>query len=208
MLFGHDEGKNAVQLCDGNTEAVSTKMGGTGKKANEFVDLIYPVGSIYMSVNKADPATLFGGTWEQWGMGRTLIGVGANEENTYTGHGSAAAGYVNHSEAEIKGGEYTHLLSTSEMPAHYHTADGNLTAATNGAHTHNATCEIVEDRCASGNDYARIATSGTATAGIVSVASGGAHTHDITGNTSSAGGGDSHNNLQPYITCYMWKRVA
>ena len=25
---------------------------------------------------------------------------------------------------------------------------------------------------------------------------------------SSVGGGQSHNNLQPYITCYMWKRTA
>ena len=26
--------------------------------------------------------------------------------------------------------------------------------------------------------------------------------------TNDAGGGQSHNNLQPYITCYMWKRTA
>lgn len=26
--------------------------------------------------------------------------------------------------------------------------------------------------------------------------------------TSSAGGGQSHNNLQPYITVYIWKRTA
>ena len=31
-----------------------------------------------------------------------------------------------------------------------------------------------------------------------------------TGNlvTGSAGGGQPHTNLQPYITCYMWKRTA
>lgn len=29
------------------------------------VDLIYPIGSIYFSVNTISPATLFGGTWKQ-----------------------------------------------------------------------------------------------------------------------------------------------
>lgn len=26
--------------------------------------------------------------------------------------------------------------------------------------------------------------------------------------TDSKGGSEAHNNLQPYITCYMWKRTA
>ena len=34
-------------------------------KRDELINLIYPVGSIYMSVNSVDPSTLFGGTWEK-----------------------------------------------------------------------------------------------------------------------------------------------
>ena len=34
-------------------------------KRDELINLIYPVGSIYMSVNAVDPSTLFGGTWEK-----------------------------------------------------------------------------------------------------------------------------------------------
>ncbi len=66
-----------------------------------IVDLIYPVGSIYMSVNATSPATLFGGSWTQL-KDRFLIGTGT----TY------AAGAT--------GGEATHKLSVAEMPSHNH----------------------------------------------------------------------------------------
>lgn len=29
----------------------------------DLVDLIYPIGAIYVSVDSADPGLLFGGTW-------------------------------------------------------------------------------------------------------------------------------------------------
>lgn len=72
-----------------------------GMTVSQFVDMIYPVGSIYMSANATSPETLFGGTWESIG-GRFLLGADA----TY------AAGST--------GGETTHTLTSDEMPAHRH----------------------------------------------------------------------------------------
>lgn len=62
---------------------------------------VYPVGSIYMSVTNVNPATLFGGTWEQL-KDRFLLGAG----DTYTNG--------------AKGGEAKHTLTIDEMPTHNH----------------------------------------------------------------------------------------
>lgn len=71
----------------------------------------YPVGAIYLSVTDANPATLFGGTWESIG-GRFLLGA----DSTY------AAGST--------GGEAAYALTVDEMPRHNHDVD-NLNASGN-----------------------------------------------------------------------------
>lgn len=65
----------------------------------------YPVGSIYMSVSSTNPASLFGGTWQQL-ENRFLLGAGSNY----------AAGTT--------GGEATHTLTINEMPSHSHVYHG------------------------------------------------------------------------------------
>lgn len=67
----------------------------------DYVDLIYPVGSIYMSVNATNPKNLFGGTWEQI-QGRFLLGMSSSYP------------------AGSQGGEATHTLTANEMPNHTH----------------------------------------------------------------------------------------
>lgn len=70
----------------------------------EIADMIYPVGSIYISVTATNPSTLFGGTWTRI-QDRFLLAAGSS----YT--------------AGSTGGEATHTLTVDEMPSHQHTAD-------------------------------------------------------------------------------------
>ena len=97
------------------------------------IDEIYPVGSVYISVNSTSPATLFGGTWTQI-TGRFLIATGnpGNNTNNYFGTIKAPTGWTTF--AKDKGGEDYHTLSINEMPAHTHPNNGGWGAgAANGA---------------------------------------------------------------------------
>lgn len=67
----------------------------------QFLDKVYPVGSIYMSVNSTSPATLFGGTWQRI-EDTFLLAAGS----TYS--------------AGSTGGEAEHTLTVDELPSHYH----------------------------------------------------------------------------------------
>lgn len=85
----------------------------TGNKP-AMLALVYPVGSIYMNAGSAaNPGELFGfGTWSALAPGRMLIGVGS---------GSDVRGEAKAFGAGEQGGEYNHLLSINEIPAHTHT---------------------------------------------------------------------------------------
>ena len=148
---------------------------------------VYPVGSIYMSTVSTNPATLFGfGTWEAMPAGRVLLAQGKSSWGTTYNAGST-------------GGEATHQLTVGELPAHNHTASTNTT----GNHTHqfqlygpngDTNLNFPSDY---DTNYAR--NKGT-------TLSAGNHSHTI--NINNTGSSQSHNNMQPYLTVYMWKRVS
>lgn len=83
------------------------------KISQEILNIIYPIGSVYISTNSANPATLFGGTWERI-QDKFILASGS----TYS--------------AGSTGGEATHTLTIDEMPSHNHNAylyGGNLASA-------------------------------------------------------------------------------
>ena len=69
----------------------------------KILEVAYPVGAIYLSVNSTNPSSLFGfGTWERI-EDKFLLG--------------ASSTYV----AGTTGGEVSHILTVDEMPSHSHT---------------------------------------------------------------------------------------
>ena len=152
---------------------------------NNVVNVIYPVGSIYISVNSTNPSSLFGGTWVAFATGRTLVGVDTTD--------------ADFNAVEKTGGEKTHVLTTNEMPSHTHIQN---------PHSHS---DILD------NDGNRVtyATGNTANYRVLNqVQQGNAsgswkmQTSNATATNQNTGGGQAHNNLQPYVTVYMWKRTA
>ena len=158
-------------------------------------DLIYPVGSIRMTVDPANATTFLGGTWELWGEGRVPVGVDANDRELC--------------DPEMEGGAKTVTLTTANMPSHNHAlSSGTATAAEAAAHTHQAAAGTYKVGSGSGSNYKYLTNDGTT--GPATTGSGGAHTHTVTlsGSTGSKGSGTAHSNMQPYITCYFYKRVS
>lgn len=66
------------------------------------VKLLYPIGSIYMSIQDTNPSVFFGGTWERIAKGKTLVGVDEND--------------TDFNASSKTGGEKTHQLTKQELP--------------------------------------------------------------------------------------------
>lgn len=163
--------------------------------SSSIVDLIYPVGSIYMSVNSTSPQTLFGGTWVQL-EDTFLLGAG----NTYT--------------AGSTGGSASHTLTTDELPAHTHgseTLTGSITiraidsVTSNNANLLQQNSGIITRSNDSNVNGYRSSNSNYRTAQSSQynqITVNATHEHDSVGN------GDAFSTLPPYLTVYMWKRTA
>lgn len=85
------------------------------------VNLIYPIGSIYISINSKNPSEIFGGTWERI-KGKMLIGV--DEDDT------------DFNASSKMGGEKEVTLTTNEIPYMeaeiYDTLDNKVNTGYNG----------------------------------------------------------------------------
>ena len=121
-----------------------------------LLDIVYPVGSIYQSMDEKSPVDFIGGTWTQI---KTFL-YGADTANQ-------------------TGGEATHTLTIDEMPNHSHYFDGNWPLVASGPAVQGMNAWWGEGNISTGMRNAGI-----------------------------TGGGQAHNNLPPYTTCFIWYRTA
>ena len=140
----------------------------------------HPVGSYYFSDDSTSPATLFGGTWEALPAGYTLIaqGSGTDDFGSYT--------YT----AGQKYGERMHKLTVDELAAHTHPQNIN----DNG----------------SNGSYGAMIANGAGSDGVAGYSASLTEWKSTNRRvkTDAAGKSSAHNNMQPSICVYGWKRVS
>lgn len=159
-----------------------------------ILETTHPIGSLEINTSGTNPSEYLGGGWESFGSGRTLVGIDSNDSDFDT--------------AEETGGEKTHTLTTNEIPAHTHGSkslvgtwanwgegSGMVSSTANGYKVTGIVSAVGDN-----NQYGW----GTSTGrdqDNTSLKIDATHEHN------SVGGGQAHNNLQPYITVYFWKRI-
>lgn len=167
---------------------------------------IYPIGSVYLSVNSTNPSVYFGGTWEQ------INGYYLYAGNTNNTGGSGLTG-------EASGNTGSTTLTVNQIPSHSHSIPSlNGTASSNGSHTHNIGADF--DGGAGSARYT-VHSRGTSGAGyLMATSSSGAHTHSVStnvSNTGSSGGTSSHTHSlnnhthtinPPFYSLFVFKRTA
>ena len=172
-----------------------------GLKLKDIRDFLYPVGSIYTSTESTNPSEKFGGVWERYGKGKTLVGVDEEDSSFNVSSKTGGSKSINlaHSHTVNSHTHTTkdHALTIAEMPRHKHALDyQNVQRGTTGSPT--------STRIPTSSNY-------TGTVDTNYAGSGEAHNHGET--TASSPGttselSTSQSILNPYITVYIWKRIS
>lgn len=198
----------------------------------EIFNVIYPVGSIYMSANNVNPATLFGGTWQKIegrfmlasGSGYNLGGTGGSANATIPSHTHNVTGTVanngshkHNGSTTLEAGYHTHKYESSEITTRNARAMLYFTGYEVGRRqvATSSTSEVYA--WASSPDYASSSTTLTMsdhTSGdgqhnhAVSLQTDGNHNHSFNVTSGSTGSSATGANMPPYLVVNVWKRTA
>lgn len=179
--------KNASTLGSFSANSSSNQTINIETPTNQnIVDLIYPIGSIYLTLNQTNPAILFGGEWEQI-KDKFLIGAG-DSHNSGNNYGSNTKN-LSHTHAV-----QDHTLTIAEIPSHDHNIEVKFYGGANSSYS------LQWGNGAWQGPY----NNALGAADITSTGGGGAHNH---GNTTSQL--SSTFDITPAsVAVYIWKRIG
>lgn len=198
---------------------------------------LYPVGSVYISFNSADPSTLFGGTWVRLKDTFLLANGDSYAPNTSGGsatktinvnnlpahnHSVNASGNHNHTATTSTAGNHTHTRGTMNITGSAQTVaiggDSETWQSVSGAFTKSGEYPSGSEQAKPepGSYYSQTFGFDASRSWTGSTSTNGNHTHTLTTNTTGShthttnntGGGLPLNIMPPYQTVYMWKRTA
>lgn len=160
------------------------QLGYTAAQLNTLLNKLnnlYPVGSIYMSVNNTDPSTLYGGTWERI-QDTFLMCAGSSYAPASTG------GNASHNHAMA----HTHSLGSDGYACFTVFSSGRLA--------------YIED----GGKPTYSTTFGCNVSGAAGMSVDSTYGIRLAGNTNgvSTANTSDGNSLPPYLAVYVWKRTA
>lgn len=174
-----------------------------------LLDLFYPVGTIYQTLNyDFNPNESWGGDWVRLLDGATLVDSGYNVETDSTIIGSSVG--------QIVGNKF-HTLTIEEMPEHTHTFTGNsVTTSSAGRHDHEIYYNHMENSHVGLNhdnpNRTGVMLDHTFTdyvGAYLYAKYAGSHTHTVTpkGLNSNTGGGIKFELTPKSLVVCMWKRI-
>lgn len=186
-------GRNGTGLVN-SVMNVGPTSGTTNVPAEKLFNLIYPVGSIYISVNSTSPATLFGGSWERI-QDTFLMAAGTNHAagTTHTNNENISLSKSQLPNEQISVGY--HIINASKGSSALQSAISGGRGIVPALYKSNASCGISQTH----DD-------------IVSWKYGNADGDaSATLTTDSINGGVTQQAIDiapTYLTVYMWKRTA
>lgn len=175
---------------EGNLVVKSIQASNLNGDLKNILDTVYPVGSLYLSVSTTNPTELFGGTWEKFSQGRTLVGLDEND--------------TDFNQLNKVGGLKDVTLTTAQLPSHTHSGK----TSDSGEHTHQNRGYYDLGSAPSSTTGRRSPSRYTLSSDPLdqgAIQNAGIHNHTFT--TSQVGSNQSHSNIQPYIVVNIWQRI-
>ena len=185
---------------------VDTKLNWLYGQLQDTASKLYPVGSVDISFNSADPSTLFGGTWQRLKDTFLLVNGDSYAPNTSGGSATKTISVNNlpshtHSCSTVE--NHTHTRGSMNITGTFRSTDMGDREYASGAFS-DATAPNHKDPAQGNGGTDTVVTFDASRNWSGATSPNGEHTHTI-GNTGSS---LPLNIMPPYMTVYMWRRTA